>query len=463
MSIVEYLQENWKSITCQTLNAAGEAGVYASIASRFTKNKWVNIFAVASSGLGVAATIAGCGIPEENLPVNPWWDEDDRCTGVVGSGQLFVEENSENGVSKHERSNPNAAVRIISVTEPDFGKTRCTYENVNGEVVVSNWESSDRYGSTFTWFIHPGRNSYCDGYEPVFPDYDGQPIGPPIAVPKQEDEECTWTILPMNSYIDRRGVYHTLYKVTPTPYDCGKEFYYWDTDGGPAIGPPYDPLIEPPNVSDGADIPDLPAATYVLYGNCEKAEDWGEDPEDFEQPEIEYEIAAQGGIEGLAARLDAIALMVSWNNWLRTPTCNCSKPQLEGRWVTAQWISDHESVDSDMRLRKRTRWRTKSSRTDFQLAEFFDQFWWDAGPICVGHKGGWWGTPQVWAKSYEEGQRVIREIGREAGLDPDLVGEWWSSASSNPRYGRGGRMRLRQIEGIHWISSRDGPDMLPMG
>ena len=201
----------------------------------------------------------------------------------------------------------------------------------------------------------------------------------------------------------------------------------------------------------------LPGVKYTLQGVCEPV------GEGESQPIKERQIVVTKGLYAVIARVDALMLFMQDHLAYRTPTCAPQRPQLEGRWVTAQWISDEESPNSNLRLRKLLRWRTKSSRTDSQLADFFKDFRWEAGPVCVIHKGAWWGTPQVWAASIDEGRRVIREIAREAGIDPDLEGEWASTTSRNPRFGMTGTMRLRRLEGIPWVSSRDDSNMLPMG
>ena len=146
----------------------------------------------------------------------------------------------------------------------------------------------------------------------------------------------------------------------------------------------------------------------------------------------------------------------------KTPTCGNEKPVLEGDWVTINWISEEASSDSPLRLRKRTRYRSKSGRDSEQLQQYFRTFEWDAGPVCVIHADAWWGTPQVWAASVDEGKRVIRHIAGEAGIDPDQIGRWIVSGSRNPRQGMYGRMMVRAIEGFPWVSSRPNSNMLPM-
>jgi hypothetical protein len=143
-------------------------------------------------------------------------------------------------------------------------------------------------------------------------------------------------------------------------------------------------------------------------------------------------------------------------NW-KTPTCSSNeKPPLEGQWVTTRWESVEKMAHSGVRLRKLLRYRTKSTRNLGQLSAYWETFTWQAGDVCVYHKGAWWGTPQVWAASEEEGQRVLRFAAAEAGLDPDQAGEWGVSSSRSPRYGMSGTMKIHLKEGFPWVSSRDG-------
>jgi hypothetical protein len=168
-------------------------------------------------------------------------------------------------------------------------------------------------------------------------------------------------------------------------------------------------------------------------------------------------------LEGILDRINDIPGFLEQHLAWKTPTCGNEKPALEGQWVTTRWISDEKMVDSGRRLRKLFRYRTKSTRDLGQLSSYWATFTWRAGPVCVRHTGAWWGDPQVWAKSPQEGERVIRHAAAEAGIDPDKTGEWAVSSSRSPRYGMSGTMKILQKEGFPWVASRDGanwPNML---
>jgi len=178
---------------------------------------------------------------------------------------------------------------------------------------------------------------------------------------------------------------------------------------------------------------------------------------------VEIPIPALKAPDAQIARLDAIVELLQAHKNFKQPICGNEKPVLEGQWVTTRWISDEKMVDSGRRLRKLFRYRTQSTRDLGQLSDYWRDFVWRSGPVCVIHKGAWWGTPQVWAESAEEGKRVIRHAATEAGIDSDQVGGWTISSSRAPRNGMSGTMKILKKEGFPWVASRDGanwPNML---
>jgi hypothetical protein len=113
-------------------------------------------------------------------------------------------------------------------------------------------------------------------------------------------------------------------------------------------------------------------------------------------------------------------------------------------------------------LRKVFRYRDQSGASLEAHTEHWREFEWDAGPVCVIHKGAAWGVPQIWAATVDEGKRVIRHAGAIAGIDPDQDGEWIVTGSLDPRYGRTGRMLVKGLrDGAISVTKRDGPNGLP--
>ena len=221
--------------------------------------------------------------------------------------------------------------------------------------------------------------------------------------------------------------------------------------GGAIVNQILNALIPP------GDAPVWPDTNYAIQGICETV------GEGDIQPILSTPVKGGAFAPTVINRLDALTILLQYHLSLKTPICTPSKPALEGQWVTTQWESDEKMVDSGRRLRKLFRYRTKSARDLGQLSAYWEAFTWTSGPVVVSHKGAWWGTPQIWASTEEEGRRVLRFAAAEAGLDPDKTGEWGVSSSRAPRYGMPGTMRIKRFEGYPWVAKRDGsawPNML---
>ena len=199
-----------------------------------------------------------------------------------------------------------------------------------------------------------------------------------------------------------------------------------------------------------------PPTEYTLQGVCEH-----EDPDNPGQPSSSVILPTTPWAERVTDSLDALAFLMQAQLGYKTPICVEPKPILAGNWVSTHWVSDGDSDNSDKRLRKLFRYRSGSTRTTAELREYWSAFTWQAGGTIVAHKGTWWGTPQVWAATEEEGKRVLRFAGTEAGLNPDLDGKWVISSPSGSRYGMSGLMRLAKPRGEYWVTSRDGPSGFP--
>ena len=197
------------------------------------------------------------------------------------------------------------------------------------------------------------------------------------------------------------------------------------------------------------------AGTFTLTAPCDYTEEGDKVTYFFPFPKAGFQ---QRVLDHQMAILDVLQYQLN----SKTPICRHEKPQLEGTWISTRWISDGNSPGGERPLRKLFRYRSKSTRTAEQLREYWADYTWQAGSVCVIHKGAWWGTPQVWAATAEEGQRVIRFAGAEAGIDPDQTGEWAFSSSDSPRYGMPGTMRLEAPNGTRWVTRRDGPSGVPV-
>lgn len=93
--------------------------------------------------------------------------------------------------------------------------------------------------------------------------------------------------------------------------------------------------------------------------------------------------------------------------------------------------------------------------------DHWNGFVWEGGPWMVALDGPW-GRPQVWAASEEEGLRVLLHAAAISGWDlADPSVSILSKRVTNPRYGMGGRFRVKKKMGVVMVSKRDGPSGAP--
>jgi hypothetical protein len=148
-------------------------------------------------------------------------------------------------------------------------------------------------------------------------------------------------------------------------------------------------------------------------------------------------------------------------NW-KTPTCSHDQPILEGDFRTISFRSDETSPYGKSRLRKRFRYRSVSGNDLSAVVDHWKDFTWQGGPYRVRWVGNTWRTPEVWAASEAEGQRVIQHAAREAGFDPLEGGEWRTRVSSSTRLGVQSSLKVDTTGGYYWITARDGSDQRPI-
>ena len=198
----------------------------------------------------------------------------------------------------------------------------------------------------------------------------------------------------------------------------------------------------------------MPAYEWRLQGICEDV------PEGEDQP---YHLWNGDELPPMIQnnlKLDHLAQMLQVHLGFKTPICKGS--HVQGEWRTVHFISDEPSGAHGGRLSKRFRYRSLGGGALADIIDHWSGFTWSAGPVIVKHKDAWWGTPQVWASSGDEGKRVIRHAAAEAGIDPDQTGRWEIGGTSHPRYGLPGTMRVNRKGGYWWITARDGPDERPI-
>ena len=523
--IVDWVNNNNKQVECAFYDTIGAVAYSAALGSAWTAQWYATAGATAVWGAAAyAASLAGCNEPPKPAP------NQGQCSKVL------------NGTANLQYFNATGApgeqwITLVASEIPGQGQlteiisaeVTITFANVTFDVQclkadgsttrwfdVKNQPVNEDFLNNFAVRLDPIGEAYCSGDPPPEP---GEPIGDPIAGP--DIGGCTYTITPIEAYVDENGRWWTKFRVEGTGSNCDPPYEYWQGSDEPIFVNP-DPgnpdPIPPPQFQPRQDCPDpcpdpcidyteqlnrmeatideilagqkgpggedlwdaieriisilgivmlalgtneeeaekFPGTKYTLQGVCEPV-DPGEP-----QPVKERTITPTYGLYATIARIDAVMLFLQDHLDYRHRTCSNVKPTLEGTWISTRWVSDGNSPDSDRPLRKLFRYRSKSTRTDDELREYWSQFTWQAGSVCVQHSGAWWGTPQVWAETEEEGRRVIRFAAAEAGIDPDQVGKWGIGSSSSARYGMSGSMRLDVGQGVLWVTRRDGPSGVPV-
>ena len=239
----------------------------------------------------------------------------------------------------------------------------------------------------------------------------------------------------------------------------GDEYYDWNDDK-PWWGPVLDGLIAGTGVWAAQQALDAIFAqrygplTYELVAPCNKDPETGEPlTRTWNIPEETY---TDRVLSGLTMITEIQQQCLDW----KTPVCLSNEGK--GDYRTISFISEECSPYGNNRLRKRFRYRSQSGVGLDGVVDHWKDFAFDAGDVCVQHRGSTLGAPQVWAASADEGKRVILHAAAEAGVDPNQTGEWSIGGSDNPRYGVFGRMIVNTKGGYYWISSRLGENGRPL-
>ena len=422
-AISDWIQDNWKAIECTTYSSLGLGAYGAAFTSLFTPAAATALGWTAIGGaFELAYNLAGCnGEPPPGPP------PDGGCAGncweMDAPADMYVTVRGQTPSTFPVAYN----VRKIRYIQWDQAQFQWV-------VFYTSWDGDDltyRAGGLNPWDIfcaYLQGSGNCIGGEPIVvpPHAPEEPIGDPTV---HQDGECIWTITPIDAYVDASGMAHIYYRAEPNDEACGDPYEFWSSDQGPRFVRPN------PDSPDPTPPPYYQPDPEPVTSNCP-------------DPCKDYD----GEFAAIMAKLAEIQECACKDN---------DKVTLDGDWISTRWVSDSTSANSNNYLRKLFRYRSKSTRTDDQLQTYWSDFTWQAGSVCVIHKGAWWGTPQVWAASESEGQRVIRFAAGEAGIDPDQTGEWLTRSSSSPRIGMTGRMRLQEEQGMQWVTRREGASSFP--
>ena len=493
--IVRYVEENFQDIECTFYSSIGLGAYGAAFGSVFTGQFWATAGLTAIGGAAeLAYNLAGCnGSPPEPPPLDECWE--------YTTNSLLQVHNPDNGPATEDSWQTYGTVRSVDAVQynvpadpPNQGMilTKIDATNPNGEY------QDYQFLTTYIWRLLPEPDAECK--KPGLPrPSDDTPIGPPITY---NDEKCTWTITPMDAYVDDEGLWHTFFVIESNdPAICGGPFSYWSSRRGPQWDEPetpFPPTPDPPTACrEGPQGPQGPVgpqgpkgdpgedgcscdhidnkfaeltakldeffarsfggANYELTSVC--AKDAQGAPI---QEKVTVNIPDATATNAQISRLDAIVELLQAHKNFQQPICPNEKPKLEGDWRTISFRSTQSSPYGKSCLRKRFRYRSVSGIGLGELVDHWKDFTWTTGAVCVTHKGHTWGTPQVWAATADEGKRVIQHAAREAGFDADQVGEWGISNSASARYGVSLPVKVDTTGGYYWITNRDGSNQRPV-
>ena len=465
----DFIQANKETIHCLAMNGADVLFSAAAAVKSFGEpgpSWWV----VYANAVEATAQLYGCLAPPREIYEEAFEGENKRCQCAEVGGQLFLEWLDATGNRTTLTQSELVEAKEIKDASIADGIASCNWVTVEGENKVATYDIQD--GGSPIWYIVPTLNTDCCSGTISPPPV--QPIPAPYEFPT-ENASCKTEVFLIGSCIDKYGLAQNFYKVflqywqtnIPEPA-CGNSgnAYYWETINGPYIyrgdiafegfdcdpvyPPPHPDAAEPGSVFGGGNS-GLSAVTYTLDVGCT----YNEETEDYDT-KYTYDVeATNDGIFGLARRMDALAWMINNAQLIPYTACKNEKPVLEGDWVTLRFQSDEPSPNSNRVIRKLLRYRSKSNASLGSITDYWRGFTWTTGPVVVTHKDAWWGTPQVWAVSADEGKRVLRHVAGEAGIDPDQVGRWEISGSRNARYGVSLPVRFADLDGGPWVTQRD--------
>ena len=426
-AIVEWLDENWRTIECQFYGGVQQGAFNAALGSAFTGKIPLSLgLAGISYAAGWTAEQAGCRYAPPEDPNGPPLIGGCQKIGN-GTGTLYF--------NKLDLNSPgvafsNTAVEITNVESKLLAGRPgwwCYYKWINqqGELVDGLYQGYQDDCRTPPYTLIPNEGAECEipAPEPELPVHNpGDPIAEPIT---HIVGGCNWTIQATDAYVDDQMVWHTYYVISSYDDSCGGPFAYWSSDKGPGWVAP-----DPPKPPDGPDGPQPPLPPRDYNPRFDDIDD------DLEKIQEELE---------------------------KLKECACPEtPVIEGEYRTISFRSDETSPYGKSRLRKRFKYRSQSGLDLGAVIDHWKDFTFTAGAVIVWHSGSNLGSPKVWAASIDEGKRVIRHAGGEAGIDPDQVGKWGVSGSNHARYGVPGTMKVDTTGGYYWITARDGEDGRPI-
>ena len=474
-------------VTCSLLGNDGvNAALWATVSAAIAIPEPASTVSGALAGLGLIALQNGCNYrPDSGTPTGALQV---GCAQASPGDYGFLYRINAGGTEQNLSSKKISAMSVGSL-EPNEGSDTSTVT-----IFLTLFPSDELYefsiihnpGAKYTMRLANGGTCQRDAI--------GIAPNPPAQTVTGTTANCSFKVEFKSWFTGPEGVVQPVYKISSEQTlrtedgDIGgcsfDPIVYIGTGGGriggspPPVGP-WNPEWDLPS-PDGSNrfrdgiaaliggaaggilydgIKDLLEAPYsgVEYRIDPSCPSSGSDPE----LPVVVEIPALKGEEAILTRLDALVPLLQAQKDLKQPICNV-RPTREGEWRTISFRSEETSPFGSGRLRKRFRYLSLSGIGLEQLVDYWAGFSFEAGGVIVSHIGASWGEPKVWASTADEGKRVIRHAGGEAGLDPDQVGQWQISSSRNPRFGVSGTMNVDTTGGYYWITARVGSSERPI-
>lgn len=196
------------------------------------------------------------------------------------------------------------------------------------------------------------------------------------------------------------------------------------------------------------------AGSFTLVAPCNKDEEGNNLQRTWDFPESKY---PERVVNHQVALMEIMQQHLDW----KTPICDETTIP-EGDFRTISFRSVEVSPYGKSRLRKRFRYRSVSGNDLGAVVDHWKDFSFEGGPYRVRWIGESWRSPEIWAASEAEGQRVIQHAAEEAGFGPLESGRWSARLSSSGRQGVPGTMRVDTTKGFYWITARDGSSERPI-
>lgn len=484
MSFLQALDQAAGAAVCNWLNTGGNA-VLGTFVVRGLLTPGAQVPS-AAAGLGLLALNAGCSFnPSGQIDQGPSWK---GCSEVSAGGELGFYVMSASGVQRWFTINLRQIHSVKVAYHPTNSPSQPRYLvdlTPNNGSRESVWGPTLNSGDYYDIRVLRGT---CINYH----DSTGPASLPPVTYTDQSTN-CTYNTEFLAWHQDAQNTIRPVVKISQGPSSrasggviggCNFDPVIYVPGGGGGGGGPVIPWLPGPDNDNGdpwwvdaiqgaiggvvSELIEqmlkqffevkLPATTYRLVSACE-TDAGGESVSQSVETTIP-ELPIQ---EGIAARLDALVPIAQGLKDFKQPVCEPFVPATSGTSISVQFRSTVPSPNGDNPLRKAFRYRDQTNKDIAEHRDHWIGFTWESGPWMVISEGLPWGKPRVWAKSAEEGKRVLGHAAAIAGVNlADPAHRWVIREVHNPRYGEVLPMKVhRDKHGHWWVATRNGPSGFP--